>query len=86
MQAFWALTPEAIEKAKVDVTINQKTLTVQWPPNKELKKRVWETPVNRLAKEMGVSDNAIRKHCKKQGIALPGNDHWQKVRNQREKK
>jgi len=44
-----------------------------------LAKEVWESPVRQLATKYGVSDNGVRKHCKKLGIALPGRGYWQKL-------
>ena len=43
-----------------------------------LAREVWETPVRQLANKFGTSDNAVRKQCKKMGIALPGRGYWQK--------
>jgi len=82
VKAFWNLTPAVIGKAKIEVEIKERKSPVQWPSNRDLKKMIWKTPVSRLAKEMGVSDNAIRKHCQKEGIELPSNAHWQRVRRQ----
>jgi len=44
-----------------------------------LAKEVWESPVRQLATKYGVSDNGVRKHCKKMGIALPSRGYWQKL-------
>jgi hypothetical protein len=44
-----------------------------------LAKEVWETPVRQLARKYGVSDIAVRKHCKRWGIALLGRGYWQKI-------
>lgn len=44
-----------------------------------LAREVWETPVRQLANKYGTSDNAVRKHCKRMGIALPGRGYWQKI-------
>ncbi|MGE9294746.1 MAG: tyrosine-type recombinase/integrase [Puniceicoccales bacterium] len=76
---FWNLTPEKVHSLKLDSNFNQRGLT-NWPPDAKLKQLVWEKPLSRLAKDMGVSDNAIRKRCKKLGIDLPKNGHWQRVR------
>ena len=46
-----------------------------------LAREVWETPVRQLARKYGVSDIAVRKHCKRMGIALPGRGYWQKIGN-----
>lgn len=43
-----------------------------------LEKQVWLEPVRQLARKCGVSDVAIRKHCRKMGIKLPGRGYWAK--------
>lgn len=42
----------------------------------ELFERVWSTPLLSLAKEIGVSDVAIGKACRRAGIPLPGRGYW----------
>jgi hypothetical protein len=37
----------------------------------ELFEKVWETPVLKLAQEIGVSDVGLAKACRKAGIPLP---------------
>ena len=44
----------------------------------ELQKIVWEKPTSILAKELGVSDVAIAKRCKKFGIKKPPRGYWAK--------
>ncbi|MEQ8426310.1 MAG: hypothetical protein RLT87_07400 [Gammaproteobacteria bacterium] len=45
---------------------------------KELYDLVWTKPLRDLSSEIGVSDTAIRKNCKKSGIPLPGIGYWNK--------
>ena len=45
----------------------------------ELYKVVWSKPLTTLAKEYSISDNGLRKICKKHDIPLPKSGHWQKV-------
>jgi len=40
---------------------------------------VWREPLSRLAKKYKISDNGLRKICKRMNIPLPPNGHWQKV-------
>mgnify|MGYP000179797113 CR=1 FL=1 len=40
---------------------------------------VWSKPLSKLAKEYSISDNGLRKICKRMNIPLPQNGHWQKV-------
>jgi hypothetical protein len=44
----------------------------------DLEKLVWEIPTSKIAKQFGVSDNAISKRCKKFGISKPPRGYWQK--------
>ncbi len=52
-----------------------------WPSKEELQKLVWCKPTARIAKELGVSDTAVSKHCKKLGIKKPARGYWSKVPN-----
>ena len=54
---------------------NQKVLTRQ-----ELYALVWATPMIDLAKQFNISDNGLRKICKKYAIPVPKMGHWQKIR------
>lgn len=42
----------------------------------ELFDKVWTTPVLRLAQEIGISDVALAKACRKANIPLPARGHW----------
>lgn len=42
----------------------------------ELSKLVWVKPITSIAKEVGISDAAIRKRCKRRGIPTPGVGYW----------
>jgi hypothetical protein len=44
-----------------------------------LYKEVWAEPVTTIAKRYGLSDNGLRKQCKKLGIPLPPIGYWAKV-------
>lgn len=56
-----------------------KPTKITWPSNEELAKLVWEKPRSTLAKELGVSDKAIAKHCEKNKIEQPGRGYWMKI-------
>lgn len=45
----------------------------------ELKELVWQMPTTHIAEELGVSDKAIEKRCKKFGIAKPPRGYWAKL-------
>ncbi len=40
---------------------------------------IWTDPVITVAKKYGISDNSLRKHCKRLGIPLPPNGYWAKI-------
>ena len=72
---FWNLTPERlrIDPPKVDFEIKPR---VDWPAPQSLKKLVWQKPLIHAAKDIGVSDVALKKHCVKLGIELPRPGYW----------
>lgn len=45
----------------------------------ELYDLVWSEPLSRLARKYSMSDNGLRKICKKNNIPLPVMGHWQRV-------
>src|SRR5580700_11221729 len=45
----------------------------------ELYAKIWQTPVTRLAQEFAISDVALAKRCKREGIPLPPRGYWAKV-------
>lgn len=51
-----------------------------WPTPEEIQKLVWEMPTIHLAKQLGVSDNAIYKFCKKNGLNKPPRGYWEKLK------
>lgn len=42
----------------------------------ELFDKVWKTPVLKLAREIGISDVALAKACRKANIPFPARGHW----------
>jgi integrase len=72
---FWSLTPAKLraKPPKVEIEIKRR---VDWPDKKVLAKLVWEKPLIHAAKDIGVSDVALKKHCVKLGIELPRQGHW----------
>lgn len=53
---------------------------IDWPTVAEMTRLVWETPSLILARNLGVSDKAIEKFCKKHLIQKPPRGYWQKLR------
>lgn len=45
----------------------------------ELFEKVWATPLLKLAREIGVSDVALGKACRRAAIPLPGRGYWAKA-------
>lgn len=45
----------------------------------QLHRLVWSMPMQRLAKQVGISDVAIAKHCRKLGIPVPQRGYWNKL-------
>ena len=75
ISAYWSLTPAAIRRAGVKVTLPS-GVKLKWPSKAALKKLVWQKPLIHAATDIGVSDVALRKHCVKLGIELPPRGHW----------
>ena len=46
---------------------------------KELYKLVWSKPIIQVAKEIGVSDVAVAKRCRRNNIPVPGRGYWRKL-------
>lgn len=44
---------------------------ITWPSAEVLEKLLWEKPTSQIAKDLGVSDKAIEKHCKKLALKKP---------------
>src|SRR4051812_41836717 len=42
----------------------------------ELYERVWHIPMDRLAKELGLSGNGLAKICRRLAIPYPGRGYW----------
>ncbi|BCU76869.1 hypothetical protein [Luteolibacter sp. LG18] len=75
IREFWNLTPEALLKASLSVELPVK-FRIDWPDKKALKALVWEKPLIHAAKDIGVSDVTLKKHCLALGIVLPSRGHW----------
>ncbi len=75
--AFWELSPLKLRESAVKVTLPS-VHEIDWPSNSVLAKLVFEKPLTAIGKMLGVSDNAVRKHCLTRGIDLPKNGYWQK--------
>lgn len=52
-------------------------IKIDWPNDVELGKLVFEMPLTKLGKRLGVTLNSIKNRCKKRGISLPHTHYWQ---------
>lgn len=52
---------------------------VEWPTKDQLQKLLWQKPTTKIAKDYGVSDNAVAKWAKKYGLNKPPRGYWSKV-------
>ena len=78
---FWSLTPAKVLAKKPAVELPT-VRRITWPTKAALRKLVWQKPLIHAAKQIGVSDVALKKHCVKAGIDLPPAGHW--IRRQRD--
>ncbi|WBY02786.1 hypothetical protein PE066_04400 [Ramlibacter tataouinensis] len=46
---------------------------------RELYEKVWATPITRISKELGISDVALAKACRRHGIPTPPRGYWAKL-------
>ncbi len=51
---------------------------IEWPSKDVLEKLVWEKSILQISKDYGVSDNAVRKWCRRYEIACPTVGYWQR--------
>ena len=65
--------------------INRNKSTIQtitkinWPTIEEMTRLVFEKPTSQIAMDLGVSDVAIGKFCKKHNIPKPPRGYWSKI-------
>lgn len=53
---------------------------IEWPSNDELYQMIWGSPMRDVAKVLGVSDVAVKKHCKRESIDTPPRGYWLRKR------
>ena len=67
---------KSVKSAPVSWT---KRLTkITWPDKEHLAKLLWEKPTVQIAAELGVSETAVKKHCRLLGIEKPPRGYWAK--------
>lgn len=74
--------PDHRDKPKVEKLPYVHPTKIEWPSKEELEKLIWSGPRSELALELGVSDVAIAKRCRKLGIPQPQRGYWQRVREE----
>jgi hypothetical protein len=47
-----------------------------WPTDDALRKMMWDLPAVKVAENLGISDSAILKRCKRRGIPQPPRGYW----------
>jgi hypothetical protein len=57
--------------------ISRKT-KIAWPEPTVLEEWLWREPAQKIAKQLGIGETAVRKFCTKHGIKKPGRGYWQK--------
>ncbi len=75
IEAFWSLTPEAILKKPPQIELPTQ-VRGKWPETDALKELVWKKPLMHAAKDLGVSDVALRRRCVNLDIKLPPRGYW----------
>lgn len=51
---------------------------ITWPTKEELEKMIWEMSTIKIASQLGVSDKAVEKRCRKLGVSKPPRGYWAK--------
>jgi Zn finger protein HypA/HybF involved in hydrogenase expression len=51
---------------------------ISWPAPDIIKELIWKKPTVQIANELGVSDKAVEKYCKKHNISKPPRGYWMK--------
>lgn len=65
-------------KTPARLKIHKERPESRYPSKEVLQQMVLQRPVTEIAKELGVSDKAVEKHCKRIGVMKPGRGHWAK--------
>lgn len=56
--------------------VEERDSKAEWPVDSVLRQMVWSDSLVTVGKKIGVTDNAVRKRCRKQGITLPTRADW----------
>jgi len=66
-------------KCRICAANTDRVYKIKWPNNEELGKLVWQKSLSKLAKELGVAGNSIKKRCKKYNILYPSVGYWSNI-------
>ena len=81
IQINWPYQAKKAKKAPKEPKVPKPIETkAQWPSPEELQRLVLEKPVTEVAKDLGVSDKAVEKRCKKFGLETRPRGFWAKTR------
>ena len=53
---------------------------INWPTASKLRTMVWKEPSVKVAENLGVSSNAVKKRCAKLSVPTPPRGYWQKLK------
>lgn len=56
--------------------LSKRITKIIWPTVEEMRALVWQQPLCKLSKILGVSDRAITKHCVNTNVLLPPQGYW----------
>jgi integrase len=81
-EAYFALRPSQecyLTQARSSANV------ADWPPKERLSELVWRMPTTQVARQLGVSDKAVEKRCRRLGIAKPPRGYWAKYQSNSKK-
>jgi hypothetical protein len=82
--------PAKLKPFKSSLTPKSKTLSprpakIIWPAREVLEKLLWEKATCQIANDLGVSDKAVEKHCRKLALKKPPRGYWAKKQAEKSK-
>lgn len=58
----------------------KRACTIQWPAKEIIAKLVWDKSLSAIGADLMCSETAVRKYCKRNGIAYPPVGYWERRR------
>jgi very-short-patch-repair endonuclease len=59
---------------------SKRSTKIIWPSIEDIRELVWKLPIIKIAENLGVSDKAVSKFCKKNNIDKPKRGYWSKIK------